>query len=212
MKVRAIEYEPEELDWIEAHKERPRKQLHSGFSALFRRNDVSEAALKQLCQRKGWMTGRTGCFEKGDTPANKGRKMPFNANSARTRFKKGQVPHTYRGPGHERIDSKNGYVVLIVAETNPWTGAATRPVFKHRWLWEKKHGPIPDDMVLKCLSNDKTNCDPSNWEMIPKALLPRLAGRWNNSYDDAPDELKPTLLATAKLEHAAREAKRRAAK
>ncbi|WP_102226851.1 HNH endonuclease signature motif containing protein [Acidimangrovimonas sediminis] len=210
MKGQAIDYLPEELAWIEAHKDWPRKTLHAGFCARFRRTDVSVDALKQLCLRKGWKTGRTGCFPKGNEPMNKGKKMPFNANSARTQFKKGDRPHTWRGAGHERIDAKDGYVIMIVDETNPWTGAPTRPVHKHRWLWEKKHGPIPKGMVLKCLSGDKTNCDPSNWELIPQAMMPRLSGRWGIAYDDAPDELKPTLMATAKLEYAAREAKKRA--
>ncbi|UFF43090.1 HNH endonuclease [Pseudosulfitobacter pseudonitzschiae] len=93
---------------------------------------------------------------------------------------------------------------MIVAETNPWTGAKTRPVHKHRWLWEQQNGPVPKGMVLKCLDGDKTNTDPSNWEPIPQALLPRLNGRFGRGYDAAPAEIKPTLLATAKLEHAVR--------
>lgn len=60
-------------------------------------------------------------------------------------------------------------------------------------------------MCLKCLSDDKTNCDPSNWELIPRALLPRLNGRFGRNYDDASPELKPVILAVAKLEHQARE-------
>lgn len=44
-----------------------------------------------------------------------------------------------------------------------------------------------------------------NWVAIPRALLPRLNGRFGRNYDDAPPELKPAILAIAKLEHAARE-------
>ena len=55
----------------------------------------------------------------------------------------------------------------------------------------------------------KTNTDPSNWEAIPAALAPRLNGRFGRGYDHAPAELKPTIMLTAKLEHAAREAKKR---
>ena len=36
------------------------------------------------------------------------------------------------------------------------------------------------------------------------ALAPRLNGRFGRGYDTAPPELKPTILAIAKLEHAAR--------
>ena len=40
-------------------------------------------------------------------------------------------------------------------------------------------------------------------------MLPRLSGRWGLGYDEAPDELKPTVLAVAELEHKAREVKGR---
>lgn len=209
MKGRAITYHPDELAWIEARKEMPRRELHQLFCARFERDDVSFTNLKALCKRKGWMTGRTGRYEMGREPENKGKKMPYNPNSARTQFKKGNLPHNYRGPGHERIDSKDGYVIMIVEETNPWTGAETRPVHKHRYLWEKVNGPVPEGHVLKCLDGDKTNCDPSNWELVPQGMLPRLNGRWTGlKYDSAPGELKPTLMAIAKVRHAAHEVKR----
>lgn len=211
MKGRAISYEPEELAWIEARKEWPRADLHRAFVNSWQRPEVSQDSLKQLCLRRGWKTGRTGCFVKGQTSHNKGKSMTpeVRAKCAATMFKKGQVSHTYRGPGHERIDSKDGYVVMIVEETNPWTGARTRPVHKHRYLWEKENGPIPKGHVLKCLDGDKTNCNPSNWELVSQAMLPRLNGRWTGlKYDDAAPEVRPALMAIARLDHAARKARK----
>jgi hypothetical protein len=38
-------------------------------------------------------------------------------------------------------------------------------------------------------------------------MLPRLAGRWGIAYDDAPEELKPSILATAKLDNTVRNIK-----
>jgi hypothetical protein len=64
-------------------------------------------------------------------------------------------------------------------------------------------------MVLKCLDGNRLNTAPSNWEAVSRALLPRLAGGRHKKhvpYDEAPNELKPTILAVAKLEHAVREA------
>jgi len=212
VKGRGIYYSDEELAWIEARKERPRKLLYSDFQLVWDRPDVSFDNFKSLCTRKGWKTGRTGCFDKGQTPANKGKRMPFNPNSARTQFKKGGVPHTFKGPGQERVDAKDGYVILIVDEPNPWTGAKTRPVHKHRYLWEKANGPVPEGHRLKCLDGDKTNCDPSNWKAIPMAMAPRLNGRFGRGYDDAPAELKPLIMATAELEHAVRTRKKGARK
>lgn len=210
MKGRAITYHNDEMSWIEARKETPRRELHAMFCARFERDDVSLINFKALCKRKGWMTGRTGCFAKGQVPPNKGKPMApeVRAKCLATAFKPGNLPHNHRGAGHERIDSKDGYVVMIVDETNPWTGAATRPVHKHRYVWEKVNGPIPPGHVLKCLDGNKTNCDPSNWELIPQAMLPRLNGRYGRKYDAAPDELKPTIMAVTKLEHRVRETRK----
>lgn len=209
MKGRRNRYTEAELAWIEARRDWPRELLHAVFVYVFARYEVTEGALNGLCKRNGWLTGRTGSFEKGHVPANKGKKMPFNPNTARTQFQKGHRPHTWRGAGHERIERETGHVILIVDEPNPYTGALTRPVAKHRWLWEQANGPVPEGQVLKCLDGDLTNTDPTNWEAVPRALLPRLAGRWTIPYDSAPAELKPVLLATARLENAAREARKR---
>ena len=179
------------------------------FCARFMRSDVSFDCFKALCKRKGWNTGRAGRFEKGNVPFNKGRKGYCAPGSEKGHFPKGNRPHTWRGAGHERIDRREGYVVMIVDEPNPWTGAATRQVFKHRWLWEQLHGPLPKDHVLKCLG-ERSNPDPSNWIAIPRAILPRLNGRFGRDFDNAPPELKQTILKIAQLEHEARETKRKA--
>lgn len=211
MKGRAIPYSPDEIAWVEVHAQKNRRDMHAEFCARFDRNDVSLTNLNSLCKRKGWFTGRNGRYAKGHTPENKGKTMPYNANSAATRFRPGQLPHNHKGAGHERIDSKDGYVVMIVAETNPWTGAATRPVHKHRWLWEKENGPIPEGYALKCLDGNKTNTDPNNWEAVPRGVLSRLNGGRHKkrlAYDAAPPELRPTVMAIAKLQHAAYEVKK----
>ena len=105
----------------------------------------------------------------------------------------------------------DGYVEISVAETNPHTGYPRRYVQKHRWLWEKLHGPVPEGHCLKSLDGNKANTDPANWECIPRGLLPRLSGRHTRAYDPAPAALKPLIMATAKLEHKARQARKRVA-
>ena len=211
MRGRPVEWSAQELAWIEARKHLPRRELHRQFCDWWFRYDVTEQHLASLCKRKGWLTGRTGGFTPGMVPWNKGREMDWNPNSARTQFKRGQEPHNARGKGvgHERVNV-DGYVEICVAETNPHTGVHRRYVLKHRRMWEQKHGPVPAGMALKCLDGDKTNTDPSNWEAIPRAMIPRLAsGRWTIAFDAAEPEVKPALMAIAKLEHAARTARRR---
>lgn len=194
-----IAYSAEELAFIKRHRKSSRRQLHADFVARFKRRNVKFTHIKALCTRKGWLTGRDGCFNKGNVPANKGKRMRFNANSSRTQFKTGRLPHNVKYAGHERV-SKDGYVEISINETNPHTGFNRRYVLKHRWLWEQTHGPVPDGMCLKCKS-DKLNTDPSNWELVPRAFLPRLNGRFGRGYDEAPLELKPTIMTVVKLEH-----------
>lgn len=207
MTRRTIRYSAVELDWISQCRDLPRREMHAIFVAAFNRPDVTIQDLCNLCERKGWLTGRTGCFEKGSVPLNKGRKGTCAPGSEKGWFRKGQRPHSAKMPGYETIGS-DGYVMLCVAERNPWTGASTRMVQKHRWLWEKANGPVPAGMRLKSLDGDRTNTDPSNWLAIPMALGPRLNGRFGRGYDQAPAELKPLIMATAQLELAARQARR----
>jgi hypothetical protein len=201
MKGRQIRYSAAELRFIEKRCTMNRREMHNSFVAKFGRDDVSLTHLNALCKRKGWLTGRTGCFEKGIIPHNKGKPHPAgrSAGAAKNQFKKGNLPHNTNYLGHERL-SKEGYIEISVDEVNPHTGFERRYVLKHRWLWEKAHGPIPEGMCLKC-KGDPRDTDPSNWELIPRALLPRLNGRFGRGYDEAPDKLKPTIMAVVKLEH-----------
>lgn len=205
MKGHWIEYSAAELNFVKRNRALMIGDLHAAFARKFARSDVSASNLHSLRKRKGWSTGRTGCFPKGIVPHNKGKPHPAarSPNSARHWFKKGQQPHNTNYLGHERV-SKDGYVEISVDETNPHTGFERRYVLKHRWLWEAQHGAVPGGMCLKCLG-EQTNVDPSNWELVPRALLPRLNGRFGRGYDDAPADLKTTIMAVVKLEHQIRE-------
>lgn len=213
---RANNYTKEELAWLEEHCAFTTRDLGRFFRMFFLgRDDVTDDALRNACQRHGWVTGRTGCFRKGSIPPNKGKKGVYPPGCEKGWFKKGQRSRNYRGPGHEYPDKKDGYVWLIVAGAPPWkssTGKTCYAVMKHRHLWQQANGPIPAGHVLKCMDGDKTNCDPSNWRLIPQALLPRLAGRWTLAFDAAPPEVKETLLATALLEYEAKRARRKIGK
>lgn len=213
MKGRGIPYSRREMAWLEANRLMVISDYHRAFCAKFGREDVSLVHLHSLRKRKGWKTGRTGCFAKGDVPHNKGkhcapRRGGNHPNARRTQFKKGNLPHNTNYLGHERL-SKDGYIEISVDERNPHTGFERHYVLKHKWLWEQINGRVPDGHALKCLDGNRTNCDPSNWEMIPRELLPRLNGRHDMAYDDAEPDIKPVLLTLAKLKNAARGVKAR---
>lgn len=215
MKGRAIPYSAAEMAWLEQRKDWVIADLHGAFVETFQRNDVEAKHLHSLRKRRGWKTGRTGCFVKGQTPPNKGKKCEpgkggLHPNARHTQFKSGQKPHNTNYLGHERV-SKDGYVEISVAERNPHTGFERRYVLKHRYLWEQANGPLPEGYCLKCLG-EKTDMDLSNWEPVPRAILPRLNGRFGRDYDAAAPEVKPAIMAIAKLEHRARTLKRTSSK
>lgn len=203
---RHTRYSVAEVAWLQENCTMVTSEYHRAFCREFNRSNITLVALNQLRKKMGWKTGRDGRFNKGSVPWSKGKKLGNNPGSARTQFRKGQVPPNAKGAGHTSIGD-DGYVWIITDRTNPWTGASTWRVHKHRYLWEQINGPVPDGMALKCLDGNKLNTDPSNWRPVPRGLLPRLNGRFGRDYDAAPAELKPTIMTVAKLEHQLREHK-----
>lgn len=212
MKGRVIPYSVEEIAWLEVNRTMVISEYHRAFCAAFGREDVSAGHLHALRKRKGWKTGRTGCFEKGESPHNKGKAFPVAAthpNCRKTQFRAGsrtgKAAVNYKPIGFERI-SKEGYRERKIHDGLPFK---SRWKLVHRIEWESAHGPVPNGMVLKCLG-DKLDTRPSNWELVPRAMLPRLNGgrhKTRIAFDDAPSELRPTIMAVAKLEHQVRERK-----
>ncbi len=151
--------------------------------------------LKSYVSNHSITSGRSGRFAKGDLPWNTGRKGYMGANS--TSFRKGDVPPNRQPLGTERICSKDGYIQIKIAETNPYTGAPTRYKNKQQVVWEREHGPVPKGMVVRLIDGDKTNCAPENLLLISRAEHLRLTRLGVNDY---PLELRPSVVAIAKLE------------
>lgn len=211
MRGKWISYSAEERAWLEANCTLPVSEYHAAFCAQFGRTDVAASNLHAFRKRHGWSTGRTGRFEKGQVPANKGKSMPYHPNSAATRFKKGgrtgRALERYKPIGTERV-SKDGYRERKVHDGLPMQ---SRWQLVQRIEWEAVNGPVPDGHALKCLDGNKLNTDPSNWELLPRGVLARLNGGRHKrrlAYDDAQPETKPIVMAIAKLEHAAQELRR----
>jgi hypothetical protein len=201
-----IRYSEAELAWIERHCTLPRREAHERFQKEFGRDDVSLANLNALCKRNGWITGRDGRLVKGNVPHNRGKKCPpgkggNHPNARKTQFRKGRQPHNTNFLGHERV-SKDGYVEVSIDEVNPHTGFERRYALKHKHLWEQKNGKLPKGMCLKCLDDNRLNTDPDNWVAIPRGALPFLNGHRGYKYEDMPEELKPSVLALARLKAA----------
>lgn len=128
----------------------------------------------------------SGCFKKGFTPWNKGKKG-VNGKS-KTRFKKGNVTWNKRQIGDERIDL-DGYVYIKVAEPNKWK-------LKHRVIYEQNHGEITSNTLIRFFDNNPLNMNIDNLYAVTKqenGILNRI------NFANEPTELKPAILALVKL-------------
>lgn len=201
-------FSQDEMAWLRANAALPIKDTGAAFRAAFPGRDITDAQVTAFRKNHGLRTGRTGRFVKGEKRAdNPARKGHAPAGCEKGWFKKGGEPANRKPMGHERL-GKDGYIEIKVDMPNPWTGHSTRYIHKHRWLWENANGPVPEGYALKCLDGDRTNCDPSNWEAVKRGVLSRLNGgphKKRMAYDAAPDELKPTVMAIAKVQQAVHE-------
>lgn len=155
----------------------------------------NENQIRSTLKNHRFRSGRTGQFKKGQSGWNAGTKGLVKPNSGN--FEKGSIPANIKQLGHERIDKKDGFILIKVAEPNPYTRAATRYRHKHVWLWEQAHGPVPKGKVVAFIDGDKLNCITDNLMLITRAELMHLN---RLKYSETPDELKPTVLALAKVE------------
>lgn len=136
--------------------------------------------------------GRKTRFKTGHVPFTKGRKVDEwmspegQANSAKTRFKKGEKPVSYRPVGSERVNVE-GYIEVKVAEGKPWR-------HKQRVVWEAAHGKTPSNMVVRFKDGNKLNCELDNLYIISRAEA--LGEVTLHNY---PDDVREIILMRAVL-------------
>ena len=147
------------------HYREIQKMLNERFEYQFNIEQVKGAIARYKLN-----TGFTGKFEKGNTPYNKGLKQtdymtPEGIERSKvSRIKKGNIPFNHKPVGSERVDVKDGYILIKVSEPNVWK-------LKHRVLWEKVYGPIPEGYTLIFADGDKTNLDLGNLILVSRSEL-----------------------------------------
>lgn len=146
-------------------------------------------------------TGRTGRFQKGQEPPNKGKKGVCAAGCEKSWFKKGHIPANYRPIGSERVN-KDGYVEVKVADPNKWR-------MKHRVVWESVNGKIPKGYIIIFRDNNKTNTNIDNLLLIKRGTHAVLNHTGLCEYSG---EFKETAVRIAELKTVSHEAKRRKAR
>lgn len=187
-------YSEEEKAFIKTNSLLPRKDLTEMFNQRFG-VELKVSAMSSFCKRHGWLTGRDGKLEKGNQPWNTGTKGVCKPNSGS--FRKGSKPPNHKPLGHERICSKDGFILIKVAEPDPYTEAKTRYRYKHHVIWEQHHGAIPAKHVIRFIDGDPLNCAIENLICVTKFVNMRMN---QNRVNDLPVELRPTAHAIAELE------------
>ena len=112
-----------------------------------------------------------GCFKKGSTPSNKGKKWDEymskegQENSRKTCFKKGNISFNADPIGTEKIkyhSDNKGYLCVKVCDGK----GGDNWIPKHRLIYEKEYGPIPEGHKVIFADGDRNNFDINNLILV----------------------------------------------
>lgn len=131
-------------------------RLNSLFGASYKTRQLSA-----YYKNHKLVCGLTGRFATGHVPPNKGRRGYYSPGCEKGWFKKGEQSINHKPVGSERIDAKDGYVLIKTAEPNIY-----RP--KHKVIWEAAHGPVPKGHVITFIDGNKLNLEICNLRLITK--------------------------------------------
>ncbi|MBO1529616.1 HNH endonuclease [Psychrobacter sp. F1192] len=147
-------------------------------------DNVNFNNMKALISRLELSNGRDGRMVSGHTPWNKGKTGYMGAN--KTSFKKGMIAINKRPIGSERICQSAGYTLVKVSDTGK------RWQHKHKLLWERHHGPIPDNHCIRFIDGNRQNIVLSNLICLPRAVHATLNHHLKPNTKDA--DLNKTII------------------
>ena len=117
--------------------------------------------IKGALARHKLKNNRIELFKKGNVSHNKG-KLGLHY-SPKTEFKKGHIPANHKVVGSERI-TKDGYIEIKTAEPNKWK-------LKHRIVWQKANGEMPDGHALIFADGNRENLSLDNLVLVSRSQL-----------------------------------------
>lgn len=142
------------------------KEIADEFNSRWPDYSITVGMVKSNITRWNLNTGRTGQYEKGNVPVNKGKKVSAEVyeKCAATMFKPGTRPPNWKPVGSTRV-TKDGYVEIKVREGNhKWE-------LRSRYVYEKAYGKIPKGYKVFHLDQDSTNDDLDNLMLVSSAEL-----------------------------------------
>jgi len=135
---------------------------------------------------------RKGQFD-GTRPVwNKGMKGLLIPGSEKGFFKKGNLPHNtkFDGASSVRLNNEGIPYRFVRVSLREW-------VHESVLVWEKTHGPIGKDMVVRHKNGNTLDNQIDNLELITRA-----ENMERNSIHQYPEELKQTIMTLSKLNKA----------
>lgn len=149
------------------------KEIKEAFEAKFGRKTSKDFPKCYIGNNK-LNTGRTGRFEKGNVPVNKGKKMTADAyeKASHTMFKPGHRPKNVVPIGTETVLS-DGYTYVKVNDI-PKAKKKENWVAKHKLIYEANYGPVPDGYSIIFLDGNRQNFNPDNLQAVSRGTLVRL--------------------------------------
>lgn len=147
------------------------KMLNERFD-LNTNNDRVSSVKANLKRRKGidlTTNINRGCYKKGISPSNKGKKWDEyltkeqQEKARKTTFKKGNIPPNRSEIGQERM-TQDGYTEIKIQDgtlNKNW-------VLKHRYIYEQHYGKIPDGYNVMFADKNRQNFDIDNLILVSK--------------------------------------------
>lgn len=157
----------------------------SGTAVRTRLRQLGLVIPKEIIQQRK----KDSQFKIGNISCNKGKKQseymtPEAIQKTKaTRFKKGRLPHNYKGGEHL---SKDGYIMKSIGKG--------KVVLKHKYNWEKLNGKVPKGYCLASIDGSKENTEANNWELIT-----REENMLRNSKSNYPKEIVRTKALISKV-------------
>ncbi len=92
---------------------------------------------------------------------------------------------------------EDGTIYIKVDEPDhPWRNVGNKYKLKHVHIWEQAYGIVPRHDVVLFFDGNRMNCVLENLTLVTRAEFTILTKLGYNQYED---ELKPSILALAKL-------------